>query len=199
MNSRILIVRHPQTEANVDGRFVGRGDTPYTDLGSLQRELLVAEIVAYAPDRVISSPIRRAREVAESAALILGFEPAFDERATELDFGHAEGFTYAELCEQGIEFDFRREDTPVAPGGESRLDIMRRSAEVADEAVRGGGSVAIVTHGGVFRSMIVHLLGLPFGAIWSFDIQPAQLAEIAVRDDHALMTAFRRPAGERIG
>jgi broad specificity phosphatase PhoE len=198
MRSRLLIVRHPQTEANVNGRFVGRGDTPYTELGELQRELLAAEIASFGPDRIVASPVRRTREVAESAADVLGLEPAYDELITELDFGAAEGLTYAELCERGIQFDFKREDAPVAPGGESRLEIFRRSAAVADREVRAGGRVAIVTHGGVFRSMVVYLLGLPLSAIWSFDIQPAQLAEVLVGEDHALLVAFRRPEGERV-
>jgi broad specificity phosphatase PhoE len=199
MGTHLLIVRHPQTEANVNGRFVGRGDTPYTELGGVQRELLVAEIASFAPDRIISSPLRRTREVAQSAGYVLGVAPTYEERITELDFGMAEGLTYAELREQGIEFDFKSEDAPVAPEGESRLEIFRRSAAVADREVRAGGRVAIVTHGGVFRSMLVHLLGLPLSAIWSFDIQPAQIAEIAVPGDYSLLVAFRRPFGERVG
>ena len=196
VTTRFLIVRHPQTDANVDGRFVGRGDTPYTPLGEVQRDLLATEIVGWAPDRIVSSPLRRTREVTELAAARLKLTPVFDERVTELDFGVAEGYTYAELEARGVAFDFMSEQAPVAPGGESRREIYVRSAAVATEQLDLGGRVAIVTHGGVFRSMLVHLLRMPFSAMWSFDIQPAQIAEIVDFGDRAMLTCFRRPAGE---
>lgn len=196
MDTRFLVVRHPQTEANVDGRFVGRGDTPYTELGVIQRSLLSAEIAGWMPDRILSSPIRRACEVAVEAAVRMGTTAALDPRLTELDFGVAEGLTHAELQGRGISFDFKSEYAPVAPGGESREDIYRRSASIAAEQLALGGRVAIVTHGGVFRSMLIDLLGLPLSAIWSFDIQPAQMAEVVHFGDRGMLQSFRRPAGE---
>lgn len=188
---RILIVRHPETEANTTGRFVGRGDSPYTELGRVQARRLPEEIAAFEADRVWSSPLRRAVEVARDASDRFSVELVVDERLSELDFGEAEGMTWEEIAEAGLRFDYRSMDEPVAPGGESRAAIAARSAEIADEIVSAGGRQAIVTHGGVMRSMLIHLLGLGSNDIWAFHLRNAQIAEIHVIEGHGMLEEFR--------
>lgn len=178
--TRILLVRHPETQANVSGRWVGRGNAPYTALGELQVEAVVARLIEFAPDEIRSSPLFRAHEPARRAAAALGLDHHVDERLNELDFGAAEGLTIQEAKARGIAFDFKAWDKPVAPGGESRADIMARTAEALDDAIASGARVALVTHGGVFRSGLVHLLGLPPAGIWAFHIRNAAVAEIRV-------------------
>ncbi|MDA3935367.1 MAG: histidine phosphatase family protein [Actinomycetota bacterium] len=187
---RILLVRHPETEANVDGRFVGRGDAPYTARGERQAMLSVDEIVGFQPDEIWSSPLHRAHHVAENASAKLGVPHVVDERLNELDFGQAEGLTYQQTQDRGIEFQFGAQDAPVAPGGESRADILVRSGAAVDAASSAAMRVAIVTHGGVFRSAVVHLLGLPIDAIWSFDIRNAQCALFRIVDGHTMLERF---------
>jgi len=187
---RILLVRHPETEANVNGRFVGRGDVPYTVRGERQALLAVDAIADFEPDEVWSSPLRRAHYVARNAATRLGVAHTIDERLSELDFGEAEGLTYEETQQRGIAFEFGAEDVPVASGGESRRDILIRSGAGVDAASERARRVAIVTHGGVFRSAMVHLLQLPIDAIWSFDIRNAQCAEFRIVDGHAMLERF---------
>jgi len=187
---RILLVRHPETEANVNGRFVGCGDVPYTDRGERQALLAVDAIADFEPDEIWSSPLRRAHHVAEIAAMRLGVAHVVDGRLNELDFGEAEGLTYQETQERGIEFEFGSQDAPVAPGGESRRDILIRTGAGIDAASGQARHVAIVTHGGVFRSAMVYLLGLPIDAIWSFDIRNAQCAEFRIVDGHTMLERF---------
>lgn len=190
--SEILIVRHPETEANVAGRFVGRGDSPYTPEGERQFAKLVGRIVEFAPDRIWASPLPRARRLAEESVSRSGAPLLVDERLIELDFGDAEGCTWDEIVERGLEFDYRSYDTPVAPGGESRGSIERRSAAVADEIVGTAGRDVVCTHGGVFRAMLVHLLGLSRSDIWAFHIVNGAIAEVRVVDGHGMLEEFTR-------
>ena len=196
MKTQFLILRHPETSANEAGRYVGRGDAPYTDAGIRQARLLADEIVRFKPDRIFTSPLRRTTEVAEEAARLLRVRLVADERLTELDFGQAEGLTVGEVEAAGISFDFHSERSPVAPGGESRADIFERSRFFSLEQEALGGRLAVVTHGGVVRSLVVHLLGLRLDAIWAFDIRPAQVAEVLHVEGRGILMAFRRPAGE---
>jgi len=189
--TEVLIVRHPETEANAQGRFVGRGDSPLTRRGIRQSGLLVARIVAFRPDAVWSSPSERARMVAEQAAHSGGAALRVDERLAELDFGEAEGMTWAEIEAAGLGFDYRSADRPVAPGGESRSEIEGRAAAFADELVAQGGRHAVCTHGGVFRAMLVHLLGLGRTDIWAFHIRTGAVAHVSVDDaGHAMIEEF---------
>lgn len=188
--TEILIVRHPETEANVDGRFVGRGETPYTDRGVHQVELLVARIVAFGPQTVWTSPLARAYRVAEPAAAMAAVPLRVDERLLELDFGKAEGMTWSEIEEAGFAFDYRSVETPVAPGGESRAQINSRSAAFADSLVALGGHHVVCTHGGVFRAMLVHLLALSTNDIWAFHIRNGAVAHVTVTDGHGMIEEF---------
>lgn len=192
METSILIVRHPETEANINGRYVGRGDSPFTPEGIAQAARLPVEIARFAPDDVWSSPLRRARTVAEAAARLANVPLTDDERLVELDFGLAEGMTGDEIEAAGLLFEYTAPADPVAPEGESRNDILARSAAVADELLEAGGRHAIVTHGGVMRSLLVYLLDLPSAAIWAFHLHNAQLAEVRIVDGHAMLEEFRQ-------
>lgn len=176
----LLIARHPETEANTQGLWVGRGNTPFTALGLAQVDAIAREIEAFRADLVVSSPLDRARIPAERGAALLGVAHAMDERLSELHFGAAEGLTFEQAEDHGILFDFKAVDAPVAEGGESRREILTRTAAVLDEVLAGGQRVAIVTHGGVFRSALVYLLELPIDAIWAFHIRNAAVAELTL-------------------
>lgn len=188
--TKLLIVRHPETVANVTGRFVGRGDSPFTAEGLLQARRLPAKIAAFAPDEVWSSPLHRALTVAEKAARLSGVPLRTDHRLLELDFGDAEGLTFEEISEAGLSFNYRSATEPVAPGGESRGSIERRVAKIADELIARDGRFAIVAHGGVVRAMLVHLLGLEHTDVWAFHVHNAQLATVRVVDGHGMLERY---------
>lgn len=188
--AHVLLVRHPETLANVQGRFIGRGDSPYTVTGRTQLRRLASRIERFTPDLVWTSPLERARSVAERAALATGGQPRIDERLVELDFGRAEGLTYEEVAEAGLPFNYRNRDEPVAPEGESRAQIEARAAAVCDQVVELGGRHVIVTHGGVFRASLVHLLGLASTDIWAFHIRNGQVAHVRIVDGHGMLEEF---------
>jgi len=186
----ILLVRHPETEANVTGTLVGRGHSPYTPAGRRQLLRVPRKIAAFDPHVVWTSPLERAHRLAEKAAAVAAVPLTVDDRLVELDFGDAEGLTFEEVSEAGLRFNYRSREEPVAPGGESRADIEARSSEFCDELLRAGGRHAIVTHGGVVRASLVHLLGLASPDIWAFHIHNAQLAHVRVIDGHGVLEEY---------
>ena len=186
----LLIVRHPETEANVTGRFVGQGDSPFTAAGRLQARRLPRRIAAFEPLEVWSSPLRRALTVAEKAASLAHVPLHIDERLMELDFGDAEGMTYEEIAAAGLPFNYHSADKPVAPGGESRSSIERRVAQVVDELTARQGRYAIVAHGGVVRAALVHALHLSRMDAWAFQVHNAQAATVRVVDGHGMLEEY---------
>jgi broad specificity phosphatase PhoE len=180
VGTEILIVRHPETEANVTGRFVGQGESPFTTLGRRQARRLPRKIALFEPDMIWSSPLQRALVVAEKAQLIAHVELKIDERFLELEFGDAHGLTWEEIVEAGIEFNYRAADEPVAPGGESRSQLLARVADALDEITALGGRHAIVCHAGVMRAALAHTIGFTGDLLWAFSIHNAQLATVRV-------------------
>ena len=186
----LLFVRHPETEANITGRFVGRGDSPFTAAGRLQARRLPRRIADFEPDEVWSSPLRRALTVAQKAAARAHVALHIDDRLVELDFGDAEGMTYEEIADAGLPFNYHAAEKPVAPGGESRSSIEHRVAHVIDELTARQGRFVIVAHGGVVRAGLVHALRLSKTDVWAFQVHNAQLATVRVVDGHGLLEEY---------
>ena len=189
--THILLVRHPETTANIDGRYVGTGDAPYTREGQLQVRRIAQKIARFEPQRLWTSPLRRTLVAARRAAAQANVPAEVDDRLVELDFGIAEGLTFAEVQAAGILFNYKEIDTPVAPQGETRRAIEARSAAFCDDIITLGGRHAVVTHGGVFRASLVHLLGLSSTDIWAFHIHNAQMAHVRIVEGHGMLEEYR--------
>jgi broad specificity phosphatase PhoE len=175
----------------VDRVYVGRTDSPYTVRGEKQAEALVAAIEAWEPQVVRTSPVTRARRVGELLAE-RGLRQVVDDDLTEIDFGAAEGLTYNEAKRHGIPMDFLGGPADQRPfgGGETWGEFGDRLERAAEAILDGPERVAIVTHGGVFRGLIVAFLGLPPRTAWRFAIAPSSIARLTVNDGTGTLRAF---------
>lgn len=193
----VLIARHPEVEANLEGRFVGTLESPYSALGVEQKERLVAAIGSWEPTRVLTSPRDRARMAAEEAARSAGVRLHVDEGLAEIDFGAAEGLTYEEASSRGVEMDLLGGPAEGAPfkDGETWHDFTARVAAAAARAEASGPRVAIVAHGGVARALLTHWLGLPHDAAWRFAVRNASISTLSVTSGYGTLRTFGVEAG----
>ena len=192
MPVEVLIARHPQVQANVDGRFVGAGDSPFTLLGERQCLALADYIAAWKPSAVHSSPRTRARAVAELAAKQAGVELHVDDDLAEIDFGAAEGLTYDEAKSAGVDIDLLGGPPESAPfrDGESWQNFAMRIDAAAERIERCGPRIAVVAHGGVVRSLVSHWLELPDKAAWRFAVPNASIATLTLWDGTGTLRTF---------
>jgi broad specificity phosphatase PhoE len=169
--TQLLVVRHGQSEWNVIGRWQGHADPVLSELG--RRQAWVAAGSIGAVDGVISSDLLRAAETAAIIAQQLGVGPVIvDERLRERDVGEWSGLTDVEIHKgwPGWLDDGRRPD-----GFEDADSVLARVLE-AFEAIREaspGGSLLVITHGGVIYSLarslgladapVAHLAGVTVG------------------------------------
>lgn len=188
----VLLARHPQVEANIRGEFVGTGESPYTDLGRVQAAALAATIAAWGPSSVHSSPRARARAVAEEAARIAGVELHVDEDLAEIDFGAAEGLTYEEATVRGVEIDLLGGPPESAPfkDGETWHAFAYRVAEAARRIETCGPRIAVVTHGGVVRSLLTHWLEMSHRAAWRFAVGNAGVSTLTLHEGLGTLRSF---------
>jgi broad specificity phosphatase PhoE len=189
-DTTLLIVRHPETEANINGRFVGQGESAFTPLGRVQARRLPRKIARFGPQAVWTSPLQRALVVARKASELAHVPLRVEPRLMELDFGEAHALTWEEIAEAGIPFNYRAADEPVAPGGESRNHLQARVSAVVDDAVALGGRHALVCHAGVMRAVLARTLKLSGDQLWAFAIQNAQLATVRVIDGHGQLAEY---------
>ncbi len=147
----LLVVRHGQSEWNVIGRWQGHADPPLSELG--RRQAYVAAAAIGAVDGIVSSDLLRAAETAAIIAQQLGVGPVVvDERLRERDVGQWTGLTRVEI-DKGWPGWLEQARQPE--GFEGVDAVLARVVESfgAMRTASPGGSLLVVTHGGVIRAL----------------------------------------------
>lgn len=153
--AQIAVVRHGQTEWSLNGRHTGTTDIPLTDDGRAEARASAPLVQAMPIDRVVCSPLQRARETC--SLLDLGREPTIDPDLVEWNYGIYEGITTKEI----------RETVPDwtvwfggCPEGETPDEVAARVDRVIAAAREAGGTTLVVAHGHVLRVLTARWLGL---------------------------------------
>lgn len=178
---RIGVGRHGATAWSLAGRYQGRADPPLCAQGEVEAACLGKQAARQGVDRVVSSPLRRARQTAASVAAYGSLSvPGVDDGLLEVDFGLWEGKTQAEI--RAI-WPAQLRDWKSAPerftfpGGESLADAQRRVAAClacwrADEA---GGAILLVTHLTWIRLAVLSLSGRPLACFRELQVATGSL------------------------
>ena len=165
----VVLMRHPQTDANVEKFFSGRDDIDINEAGRTMRDRGVKAGIAFAPDRVWTSPLRRCHAVADLVAEQLGLVAEDHDSLIEIDFGELEGTSYMAGWKSGIRFPWDIDEFgvshPVA-GGESFESMYARAEQLFDELRPLTGHTFCVTHGGMMRAIVGSLYGIPKDLFW---------------------------------
>ena len=175
------LLRHGPTAWNLEKRIQGQRDIPL-DREHFDSPSWLALLDASGPwDRIVASPLTRARETA--LLLFPGRSPEIDEGLAEQDWGDWTARRIADIRRDspgGIEAQEARGWDFTPPGGESRQEVLARALEAIARATAGrdGQRILMVTHLGVIKIVLNHLLGSPF--------LPGDSAPVAKRALHLL-------------
>ncbi len=171
--TRIVLVRHGQTEWNVTRRFQGQADVPLDDKGRAQAEVAASELRDVGATVCYSSDLSRAMETAETLTRASGLTVVPDARLREVHVGEWEGWLLSEVAEQFPWYteslrnrvDVRRSET-----GETGTEAGQRVASaLQDYAERHSGqTVLVVGHGFATRVGLALLLGMTYENSFSF-------------------------------
>ena len=169
----LYVVRHGRTESNASGLLLGRGDPPLDDLGVVQARATAAAIGPI--DRVVASPLLRARQTAEE----FGQAIELDDRWIELDYGEFEGRPVIDVPSETW-VAWRNDLDWAPPGGEShrRLGARVRSAcdDLLDEAaIR---DIVVVTHVSPIKAALAWALGVGDEVAWRCFVATAAVMTI---------------------
>jgi 2,3-bisphosphoglycerate-dependent phosphoglycerate mutase len=152
--TRILAIRHGETEWNVDGRIQGQLDIPLNEMGRWQVHRLALAVADENIAAIYSSDLLRAMETAQAVARGTGKPIVTDTGLRERGFGSFEGLSYAEVNQRWpaeAERWRKRDPNFGAPGGETLNQFYARSVSTATRLAERhpGETVALVAHGGV--------------------------------------------------
>jgi probable phosphoglycerate mutase len=152
--TRILAIRHGETDWNVGGRIQGQLDVPLNEMGRWQVHRLALAVAEEPITAIYSSDLLRALETAQAVARGCSVAITTDVGLRERGFGSFEGLSYAEIDQRWPEMAARwrkRDPDFGAPGGETLRQFYARSIETATRlaALHPGETIALVSHGGV--------------------------------------------------
>lgn len=179
--TRLLLLRHGQTELSEQRRYSGRGNPGLNEVGWRQ----VGAAAGYLARRggiaaVVSSPLQRAYDTAVTAARALALDVVVDDDLVETDFGAWEGLTFAEAAERDPELHRRwLQDTSITPpGGESFDDVLRRVRRGRDRIIVGyeGATVLVVSHVTPIKMLLRLALDAGSGVLYRLHLDLASLS-----------------------
>jgi broad specificity phosphatase PhoE len=182
--TRILLIRHGSTD--LLGRVLyGRMPGVHLNEEGCRQARATGEALKarYTMDAVVSSPLERATETARLIADPQNLDISTDEGLNELECGTWVGKEFSELrqCEEWQRFNQLR-SLARAPGGESLIDVQARAWKSLEtiQAHHQDGTVGVITHGDVIRSLLLLLLGMPLDHILRLEVAPASVSEIVL-------------------
>jgi len=170
--TRIVLVRHGQTEWNRVERFRGQADVPLDETGLAQAEATARRVAAeWHPVAVYSSPLARAVRTAEAIAGQFGLPVHIHRGLTDIDYGQWQGLTpdeARELWPEMVEAWYRTPEAAQIPGGETLNRLQVRAMEAVRElaARHQGTTIVLVGHTVVNRAILLGILGLPDHRFW---------------------------------
>lgn len=151
----IGLLRHGQTNWNIDFRLQGVTDIPLNETG-IEQAKVAGAVLASAVERgdswdlILSSPLSRARDTAVMVGEAIGLAGvSIEDLLLERSFGEAEGLSHEE-------WKSKYSDTNHVPGGESLEQLEARSWILLQRLLdhHEGKRVLTVSHGALIRTLL---------------------------------------------
>jgi alpha-ribazole phosphatase len=181
---KLLLVRHGQTDWNLNHRFQGQSDVPLDAAGQEQARRIAARLAQVEMNAIYASDLSRAARTAEEIARPHGLNVILDSRFRELAFGAWEGLTYQEIQSIAPDLLDQWHTDPLharAPEGETLTQLAARVASALDDlrARHNGQTVLLAVHGGTIQTLLCLALGVDVSRYWQFSVSSASLTELA--------------------
>lgn len=159
----ITLLRHGESEGNLQGVLQGQSDFPLTELGETQAFQLATfwEAEGMKFDSIITSPLLRASRTAEIISSYFHIPIVYKAVWMERNYGQLQGEKLAEIQKRVPPVDFFHPYDPIGLTGESQLDLYNRASQAVQEILRlSPGSYLIVSHGGILNNTLYVIMGI---------------------------------------
>lgn len=162
---KLYLIRHGQTDWNIQGKIQGSHDISLNETGLTQAEMLAESMETKPVKLIFSSTLKRAMSTAEALGRKQGVEIVPMPKLREVEFGKWEGLTWDEI-ERTYPKEYKHWCLQPAqaspPGGESQKEIMSRCKQALNEIIaktKGREDVAVVSHGATLAYLVTCMLG----------------------------------------
>ncbi len=169
--TRLYLIRHGETDWNVEGRWQGQADVPLNARGREQAQRVARALRDVPFAAIYSSDLSRARETAEALARVVGLPVREDPRLREIHQGEWQGMLVGEIQARYAGQFARRRSDPLRvapPGGETVAQVRDRVVRAVDEIIAKHPceTVAVVSHGFAIAVILAHFRHHPIDEVW---------------------------------
>jgi broad specificity phosphatase PhoE len=170
--TEIWLVRHGQTDWNLEGRLQGQLDVPLNETGLEQARALAEKLKGTKFSAIYASDLMRARQTAGIISVSVGLPVIFDPRLREIHQGEGHGMLFSDVINQFENTLENRTHDPVnsrLPGGESVSELAARFRSCMDDvaAIKYEHPVLVVAHGLAIATILCQARGYPMESVYS--------------------------------
>lgn len=185
---KLIIVRHGQTQMNVEGIFFGKLDPGLNEMGRVQCKKAGDILKKRGYDAIYSSDLLRASETAELINY-LKLPIKFDKRLQEIDFGIFEGLSYKEIKEKyPVECEKSKNEWKTFDfvTGESLERLQSRAVEFVESLDKTKNNL-VVTHWGVINCILSWYFSDKLESYWKYSVENGGICIIEFADDFPIL------------
>lgn len=195
MVTRLILVRHGETQANRERRFIGRHNDALTEVGQSQARQLAESISLLPVAAVYSSPLERAYHTAQPIAARHGVDVQIEDELRECNFGLWDGLNRSEIIARSPDdaqlFAAWQHDTAITPPEGESMQAMRTRVCPAVERLRLAHvdqTIVLVSHVGPIKALLCEALAVPTSSLLRFFLD---LASISIIDWQSALPIVR--------
>lgn len=153
MQTRMILIRHGETDWNIQHRVQGHVDIPLNDNGLQQAKRVAERMRSEVIDALYSSDLQRAKRTAEIIAEYHCLDVQIDPRLRERNYGQLEGLTKEQIDSRFPNYQSRDH---AIQDQETLEQVRKRAMEALAEIGQQfkNGTVAVVSHGGWINAVL---------------------------------------------
>jgi broad specificity phosphatase PhoE len=190
--THLCLIRHGQTDWNLEGRYQGQSDVPLNEKGLEQAKSLIEKLNGKTFAAIYSSDLIRARQTAEPIAKMLGIDIQIESRLREINQGQWEGVLVEDIKARYAEIWSQRTEDPAnvrPPGGETVREVATRVYAALNDIARRfpTDNVLVLSHGLSIATAICRIKNIPIGQAYTVipdNVEPSWM-EWRLDDVHA--------------
>ena len=181
---KIFLVRHGETDWNLEGKIQGSCDIELNETGIKQAEELSNKMLEknYKFSKIYSSPQKRALQTAKILSENTNIECIVVDKLKEMNLGKWEGLSWSEVREKyKLEYEewFIKRRYTKTPNGESYEDMLERVLESLYKIINeNSDNVVVVSHSAVIMSLQCYITNTDFDKMTKFRTDNASILEI---------------------
>jgi broad specificity phosphatase PhoE len=199
--TRLILVRHGETLANREFRYLGARDDLLSTTGLAQAELLAEALSILPITAVYTSPLQRAYQTAVPIAQKHALTVQQNDALRECSFGRWEGLSRPEVLARSPEDarllqEWERDPSRPPPEGESFAEVQQRAINLVNtlHVRHQDETIVLVSHVGPIKVLLCAALNAPLTTIFQLFLDPATISVVDWREQRPLVRLFNSHA-----